>query len=155
MFKMTKKKAAISIDKKDTPSIPHNTGGRRQERQGGLITGWMNYCKRGSPLKITPTNKKIKVKGKAPMKEASASTYATKKPQAKNPPPTTILPPRTAGRNYTKWKQQPNKSVLAHTVEEKLKVLDTQLAAGGVIIPDGTLRDHWRYTKGEAKNWEV
>ena len=34
--------------------------------------------------------------------------------------------------------------------EAKLKVLDPQLAAGDIIIPDGTLRDHVRYVKDEA-----
>ena len=34
--------------------------------------------------------------------------------------------------------------------EAKLKGLDPQLAAGEIIIPDGTLRDHVRYAKDEA-----
>ena len=63
-FKMTKKKSPRLLEKKDTPAIPHNAGGRRQSREGGLITGWMNNCKRGAPLKITPTNKKMKGNGK-------------------------------------------------------------------------------------------
>ena len=132
---MTKKKAPSLLEKKNTPEIPHNSGGRRQAWEGGLIMGWMNNCKRGSPLKITPTNNKMKGSGKAPTKAAAASTAATK------------LPPKTAGRKYTNWKQEPAKYILACAVEGKLKGLDPQLAAEVIIIPDGTLRDHVRYTK--------
>ena len=71
---MTKKKAPSLFDKKDTPAIPYNAGGRHQAREGGLVTGWMNNHKRWAPLKITPTNNKMKGKGKAPTKPASASS---------------------------------------------------------------------------------
>ena len=69
----------------------------------------------------------------------------------KNSSPTTIPLPRTAGRNYTNWKQEPAKSALEHAVEAKLKGLDPQLATGEIIIPDGNLQYHVRYTKDEAK----
>ena len=75
---MTKNKVLILLEKKDTPVIPHNAGGRRQAREGGLITGWMNNFKRGAPLKTTPTNKKMK--GEVPTKAAAASNAATNKP---------------------------------------------------------------------------
>ena len=134
---------------KDTPEIPHNVGGRLQSRKGGLITKEMNNCKRGAPLKTTPTNKKIKGKRKAPTKSAAASTAAIKKSPKTKPP--TI----TAGRKYTNWKQDPAKSALECDVEEKLKGLDTQLASGEIIITDGSLQDHARYAKGEANNMWV
>ena len=102
---MTKKKAPSLLEKKDTPAIPQNAWGRRQSREGGLITGFINNHKRGAPLKITPTNKKMKGEGKAPTKAASASTAAKKKPPATKPPPTIMPPPITSGRNYTNWKQ--------------------------------------------------
>ena len=105
----------------------------------------MNNRKRGAPLKIIPTNKKIKGKGKAPTKSAAASNYAT------NKPPTTKPPPRTSGRMYTNWKQEPAKYALARAVEAKLKVLEPQLVEGGVIIPDVTLRYNVRYAKDKAK----
>ena len=73
---MTKKKAPRLLEKKDTPEIPHNTGGRCQESEGGLITGWMNNQKRGAPLKIAPINKKINKKEKAPTEASAASTSA-------------------------------------------------------------------------------
>ena len=109
--------------------------------------GWMNNSNRGAPLKITPTNNKIKGKGKSPTKAAAVSTAATKKPSAKNPPPTTMSPPRTAGRKYTNWKQETAKSAMARAAEAKLKILYPQLLAGGIIIPDGTLQYHVRYAK--------
>ena len=112
----------------------------------------MNNHKRGAPLKITPKNKKIKGKGKAPTKSASTSTAAKKKTPATNPLPTTVYPPITAVRKYTNWKQDPEKSALAHDVEAKLKGLDPKLSAGEIIIPYGTLRDHVRYAKEETKN---
>ena len=59
-------------------------------------------------------------------------------------------PPRTAGRKYTNWKQEPAKSALARAVEAKLKGLDPQLAAGGIIIPDRNLQDHVRYAGDKA-----
>ena len=62
---MTKKKALSLLDKKYTPAIPHNEGGRRQVREGGLITGWTNNHKRGAPIQITQTNNKMKGEGKA------------------------------------------------------------------------------------------
>ena len=96
--KMTKKKALSLLEKKYTPAIPHNAGGRLQVREGGLITGWMNNRKRGAPLKITPINKKIKGEGKTPTKAAAASTDTTKTPTSTKPPPTTMPPPRTEGR---------------------------------------------------------
>ena len=136
---MTEKKGLSLLKNKYTPATPHNEGGGRQARQDGLITGWMNNRKRGSPLKITSTNKKTKGNGKAPTKSASASTAATNKPPTTNPPPTKIPPPRTSGRNYTNWKQEPVKYALARDVEAKLKGLDPQLSAGEIIIPDGTL----------------
>ena len=74
---MTKKKAPSLLDNKYTPAIPHNAGGRI------LIMGWMNNRKRGAPPKITPTNNKMKSKGRAPMKAAAASTASKKKPPAK------------------------------------------------------------------------
>ena len=73
-FDIKKKKVPILFDKKDTPTIPHNTGGRSQARKGGLITGLMNKHKRGAHLKTTPTNNKIKGKGETPTKAASTST---------------------------------------------------------------------------------
>ena len=142
---MTKKKAPSLLDNKDTPEIPHNAGCRLQVREGGLIMGWMNNRQGGAPLKFTPTNKKIKGKGKAPTKSAAASNYAT------NKPPTTNPPPRTSGRMYTNWKQEPAKYALARAVEKKLKVLDPQLAAGEIMITYGTLRDHVKYAKEKAK----
>ena len=81
---MTKKKSPILLENKDTPKIPHNSGGRRQSNEGGLITGWMNNENRGANIKITPTNKKMKGKGKVLTKSASASTAETKKPPATN-----------------------------------------------------------------------
>ena len=77
---MTKKKALSILMKKDTPTTPHNAGGGQQAGEGGLLTGWMNNRKIGPPLKITPTNKKMKGDGKAPTKSSFASTTATKKP---------------------------------------------------------------------------
>ena len=77
---MTKKKSPRLLEKKDTPAIPHNAGGRRQAREVGLITGWMNNHKRGEPLKITPTNNKMKGMRKSPTKASAESTDATKKP---------------------------------------------------------------------------
>ena len=82
----------------------------------------------------------MKGKGKAPTKVAAASTAATKKNPSTKPPPTTMPMQRTAGRKYTNWIQNPSKYALACTVEEKLKVIDTQLSEGGFIIPDETLR---------------
>ena len=134
----------ILLRKKDTPEIPHNAGGRRQAREGGLITGWMNNCKRRAPIKITPTNKKTKGKGKEPTKAAYVTSDATKKPPATKPPPTTMPFPRTAGRKNTNRKHEPYKSALDHAAEEILKGLDPQLAAGEIIVPDGNLRDHVR-----------
>ena len=148
---MKKKKASSLLYKKDTPEIPHNAGGRIQAMDGGLITGWMNNSKRGAPLKITPTNKKMKEKGKSPTKAAAASTDTTKKHPATKPPPITMPPPRTSGRKYTSCKHEPAKSALAHAVEAKIKVLDTQLSAGDIIIPDGTLQYYVRYAKEKAK----
>ena len=81
----------------------------------------------------------MKGEGKAPTKAAAAYNAATKNPPAKKPPPKTIPLPRTVDRKYTNWKQEPAKSALAHAVEAKLKRLDHQLAAGDIIIPDGTL----------------
>ena len=101
---MTREKSRSLINKKDTPAIPHIAGVRQQSREGGLIMGWMNNFKRGAPLKITPTNNKMKGKGKAPTKEAAASNVATKKPPATKPPSTTMPPSRTTGRKYTSWK---------------------------------------------------
>ena len=138
-FLYEKKKATSLLEKKDTPAIPYNVGGRLQAREGGLITGWMNNRKRGAPLKITPINNKMKGEGEASTKSSAASTAVTKKAPATNPPPTTMLPPITAGRKYTNWKQEPSKYALARDVEAKLKILDTQLAEGEIIIPDGTL----------------
>ena len=60
-------------------------------------------------------------------------------------------PPITSGRKYTNWKQDPTKSALARDVEAKLKGIGRQLSAGEIIIPDGTLQDHVRYTKDKAK----
>ena len=150
-FRDKKKKSPIFLEKQDSPTIPHNVGGRCKAREGGLITGWTNNSKRGEPLKITPTNKKMKAEGKAPTKSASASTGSTKKPTATKPPPTTMPPPRTAGRKYTNWKQEPAKYALARAVKAKLKVLDTQLSAGEIIFPDGTLQDHVKYAKNKSK----
>ena len=150
-FDMTKKKDLSLLEKNYTPAIPHNSGGRRQARESGIITGCINNCNRRAHLKITPTNKKFKGKGKAPTKSASSSTSETKKTPATNPPPKKIPPPRTSGRKYANWKQDTVKSVLVRSVEAKLKVLDTQLSAGGVIIPDGTLQDHVRYAKEKSK----
>ena len=86
----------------------------------------------------------MKGKGKAPTKSAAAST-------AKKSPPKKKPQPRTPGKKYTNWKQEPVKSALDFAIEEKLKGLDPQLSAGGIIIPDATLRDHVRYAKDEAK----
>ena len=61
----------------------------------------MNNCKRGAPLKSTPTNKKIKGEGKGQKKAAAVSTSATKKLPETNIPPPTMPPPKAAGRNYT------------------------------------------------------
>ena len=144
---ITKEKAPSLIDKKDTPATPHNSGGRSQAREGGLITGWMNNCKRGAPLKITPTNKKMKGNGKTPTKSVAASTALTKKPPVTKPPPKTMPPPRTADRKYINWKQELAKSALARAVEAKPKILDPQLSAGEIIIPDRNLRYHVRYAK--------
>ena len=47
--------------------------------------------------------------------------------------------PRTEDRKYTNWKQKPSKYAAARVVEEKLKGIDPKLAAGDIIIPDGTL----------------
>ena len=143
-FETTEKKDTSLLDKKYTPAIPHNSVGRRQAREGGLITGWMNNRKRGAPLKITPTNKKMNGKGRLPTKAESASTAATNKYTETNHTPTTIPLPRTVGRKYTNWKHDPTKSAPARAVEAKLKGLDPQLSVGEIIIPDGTLRDHVR-----------
>ena len=102
---MTKKKALSLLEKKYNPEIPHNAGGGRQAREVVLITGWINNRKRGVPLKITPTNNKIKEKGEAPTKAEAASAAATNKPLTTKHPPTTMPPPRTAGGEYTNWKQ--------------------------------------------------
>ena len=115
---MKKNKAPSLLEKKDTPAIPHNAGDRRQAREGGLIMGWMNNRKRGAPLKITPTNNRMKEESKAPTKAADSSTAETKKPPATNPPPTTMPPPITAGRKYINWKQEPAKYTLARAVEK-------------------------------------
>ena len=85
------------------------------------------------------------------MKAAYYYTAATKKPLSIKPPPTTTPPPITAGRKYTNCNQDPAKYALALAVEEKLKVIDPPLSAGEIIIPDGTLRDHVRYSMEEAK----
>ena len=69
---MTKRKVPSLLENKDTPEIPQYAGGRCQAREGDLITGWMNNFKRGAPLKITPTNNKMKGEGKAPTKAAAA-----------------------------------------------------------------------------------
>ena len=115
---LKKKKSPRLLENKDTPAIPHNSGVRRQSREGGLITGWTNNRKRGATLKTISTNKKMKGKGKTPTEVEDASTAATKKPPATNPPPTTMLQPGTAGTKYTNWKQDPTKSELARAVEE-------------------------------------
>ena len=93
----------------------------------------------------------MKGRGKAPTKAADASTYATKKPTSIKSPPKTMPPPRTAGRKYTNWKQESDKSSLDCSVEANLKGLDPQLSTGEIIIPDGTLQDHVRYAKDKAK----
>ena len=85
------------------------------------------------------------------MKVEAAFTSATNKPPAIKPPPTTMYPPRTAGRNYTNWKLKPAKYALSRSIKAKLKVLDPQLASGGVIIPDGNLQDHVRYAKDKGR----
>ena len=92
----------------------------------------------------------MKGREKAPTKAVDASTTATKKTTSTKPPPKTMPLPRITGRNYTNWKQEPDKSALACSVEAKLKGLDPQLSAGEIIIPDGTLQDHVRYAKNKA-----
>ena len=89
---------------------------------------------------------------KSPKKSAAVYTTATKKPPATKTPPTKMPLTITAGRKYTNWKQEPGKSKLARSVEAKLTGLDTQLAVGNIIIPDGTLQYHVRYAKYEANN---
>ena len=84
--KMTKKKAMSLFKEKDTRKIPHNAGYRRQSREGGIIPWWTNNRKIDSPLKIIPTNKKMKGKGKAPTKVGYAYTTATRKTPAINLP---------------------------------------------------------------------
>ena len=93
----------------------------------------------------------MKEKGKSPTKAAAASTETTKKPPATKPPPTTNPPPRTAGRKYTKCKQEPAKSAPACAIEAEPEGLDPQLAAEDIIIPYGTLWDHVRYAKDKEK----
>ena len=93
----------------------------------------------------------MKGEGKEPTKVVAASTTETKKPPAIKPPPTTMPLPKNVGRMYTNWKQEPAKFALARSIEVKLKVLDPQLEAGDVIIPDRTLLYHVRYSKEEAK----
>ena len=150
-MKLQKIRLQSLLEKKDTPTISNNAESRRQAREDGLTTGWMNNRKRGAPLKITPPNKKMKVRGKAPTKVADASTTATKKTKSTKLPPKTMPLPRTKSRKYTNWKQEPDKSALACSVEAKIKGLDPQLSAGEIIIPDGTLQDNVRYAKDEAK----
>ena len=69
----------------------------------------------------------MKGRGKAPTKAADASIAATKKPTLTKPPPKTMAPPGTAGRKYTNWKQDSDKSALACSGEAKIKKLDPQL----------------------------
>ena len=63
------------------PIIPRNENVRKDARDKGLITGFMQNRKWGSLLKITPkTNKKIKTKLKAtlaatPTKQARPATH--------------------------------------------------------------------------------
>ena len=97
----------------------------------------------------------MKGEGKAPTKAAAVYNAATKNPPAKKPPPKTIPLPRTVDRKYTNWKQEPAKSALACAVEAKLKGLDPQLTAWGIIIPDGTFQDNVRYAKYETKKRRV
>ena len=154
-FDITKNKAPSLLEKKDTPAIPPNSGGRRQAREGGFIMVWMNNRKRGTPLKTTLTNKNMKGKGKSPTKSAAALTASTKKPPEKKLSPTTMPPPRTVGGKYTNWKHEPAKSALARDVEAKLKVLYPQLSAGEIIIPDENFKDHVRYAMDKAKKKRV
>ena len=119
---MTKKKQPAKLEKLP-PIIPWNSKGRKDARDKGLITGYMQNRKRGGPLKITPTtNKKIKTKVKATL---AAS-------------PTKQARPATRDK-YQNWNLDPFKSALARAVEVKLKGLDPQTAAGDIAIPAATL----------------
>ena len=82
-FEVTIKKAPSLLEKKDTPAIPQNAWGRRQSREGGLITGFINNHKRGAPLKITPTNKKMRGGGES-TNESSICLHCCKKETSSN-----------------------------------------------------------------------
>ena len=56
---------------------------------------------------------------------------------------------------YTNWKQEPAKSALDRAVEAKLKELDSESAAGEIIILDGNLQDYVRYSKEKTKKMGV
>ena len=114
----------------------------------------MNNCNRGGPLKIKPTNNKTKGEGETPTKEAATSTAETKKHPVTKTPPTTMSLPIYVGSKYTNSKQDHAKYALTSVFEVKLK-LDSQLAAGDIIISDGTLQDHVRYYKDEVKKRRV
>ena len=63
--KMTKKKPPSQRETLKPPTIPINAMQRRDSRDHGFITGWLNKRKQGAPLKNSPrTTMNNKKKGK-------------------------------------------------------------------------------------------
>ena len=117
-----KKEATCKLEKLP-PIIPRNAKVRKDARDKGLITRFMQNRKQCSPLKIKPkTEKKIKTKLKATL----AAT------------PTKQARPSTRDK-YHNWNLDPFKSTLARAAEEKLKGLDPQTSVGDIVIPAATL----------------
>ena len=131
---MTKKKQPAKLEN-IPPIITRNAKERKDARDKGLTTGFMQNHKRGAPLKIAPaTNNKIKMKVKATL--------------AANP--TKQARPVTRDK-YHNWNLDPFKSALACAVEVNLKGIDPQTAEGDIVITAATLHSRVKSSKAVAE----